>query len=70
MITFAELVGAIIVVLILAFLYEGLKTLRDALMSLEMKKKYTTIQDEKESLLSGAGYVTRCDSNKSLLYKP
>lgn len=49
-----ELVGAIIVMLILAILYEGLKTLRDALVTLEKKMTKSGRDDEMKHLLPGA----------------
>ena len=49
-----ELVGAIIVMLILAIFYEGLKTLRDALVTLEKKMTRSDRDDEMKQLLPGA----------------
>ena len=63
MLVHADLVLAILIMMVLAFLYEGLKAFRDALTSFEMKKKNTSVQDgEQEGLLSGSkeGYV--CNS--------
>ena len=53
-IVLTELVGAIIVMLILAMLYEGLKTLRDALVTLEKKMTKSGGDDEMKQLLPGA----------------
>ena len=52
-IVLAELVGAIIVMLILAMLYEGLKTLRDVLGTLEKKMNKSGGDDEKKMTKSG-----------------
>ena len=54
LILLTELVGAIIVMLILAILYEGLKTLRVALITLEKKMTRSGRDDEMKQLLPGA----------------